>query len=144
MRTARLIQRQGRVRFETERRDDESETVAATVNLQRTPGGSITVWVKAPDGEAGGIELDQIDRRRAGARELIAWAEEALGRRKARGGVRVELEPRNEGTFLRAKSRRREAAVNLDEIAVDARVLRWAKACLRPPARRRRPVRAWT
>jgi hypothetical protein len=119
----------------------EAETVAASVNLQRTPAGSITVWVEAPDGVAGGIELETLDKRNPGARGFVAWAEEQLGRRKSKDGAKVELEPREEGTILRVKSRRSAGAVNLDEIEVDARVLRWAKACLRPPARRRRPVK---
>ena len=115
----------------------------STVNLQRTPAGAISVWVEAPDGVAGAIELESLDQGNPNARGFVSWAKEQLGRNKAKRGASVELEPRNEGTFLRVKSRRYSGALNLDEIEVDTRVLRWAKACLRPPARKRRPVREW-
>jgi hypothetical protein len=121
----------------------ETDVVRTTVNLQRTPGGSITVWVEAPDGVAGAIDLDSLDQRSPNARGFVSWAKEQLGRNKAKRGASVDLEPRNEGTFVRVKSRRYSGALNLDEIEVDTRVLRWAKACLRPPARKRRPVKAW-
>jgi hypothetical protein len=125
------------------RDSQETDIVRTTVNLQRTPGGSITIWVQAPDGVAGGIDLDALDHRTANARGFVSWAKEQLGRNKAKRGARVDLEPRNEGTFLRVKSRRHSGALNLDEIEVDARVLRWAKASLQPPARKRRLVKAW-
>jgi hypothetical protein len=143
MPSRKLIERPRRAPLREPRRVEETDTVAATVNLQRTPAGSITVWVEAPDGAAGGIELESLDQRNRGARGLVAWAKEQLGKRQTRRGARVELEPREGGTILRVKSRGSAGAINLDEIEVDARVLRWAKACLRPPARKRRPVKAW-
>jgi hypothetical protein len=143
MASGKLIERPGRVRKSAPRGSQETDVVRSTVNLQRTPAGSITVWVEAPDGVAGGIELDSLDQRNPNARGFVAWAREQLGRNKAKRGANVELEPRNEGTFLRVKSRRHSGALNLDEIEVDTRFLRWAKACLRPPARKRRPVREW-
>ena len=143
MASGKLIERPGRVRKSALRDSRETDVVRSTVNLQRTPAGSITVWVEAPDGVAGGIELDSLDQRNPNARGFVAWARDQLGRNKAKRGANVELEPRNEGTFLRVKSRRHFGALNLDEIELDTRVLRWAKACLRPPARKRRPVREW-
>ena len=125
------------------RDSEETDTVRTTVNLQRTPAGSITVWVEAPDASAGGIELDALNPEIAGVRGFISWAKEQLGRQKEKRGARVELQPTNEGTFLRVRSRSRAGALNLDEIKVDTRVLRWAKACVRPPARKNRPVKAW-
>jgi hypothetical protein len=141
MRSEKLIDRRGSARRTAPRTIGKPETVAATVNLQRTPTGSITVWVEAPNGAAGGIELESLDQRNPGARGFVAWAKEQLGRRK-KGSAKVELEPREEGTILRVKSRRSAGALNLDEMELDARVLRWAKACLRPPARKRRPVKS--
>jgi hypothetical protein len=143
MRSEKVVERPGRSPRNAGRRGENGDAVAATVNLQRTPAGSITVWVEAPDGSAAGIELDQLDRRNPGARALVGWAREQVGKSRSRRGARVELVPRNEGTYLRVKSRRHEGAINLDEVELDARVMRWAKAALRPPARRRRPVRAW-
>jgi hypothetical protein len=147
MTSAKLIERPGSARRNARRPVEKpetgnAETAAATVKLQRTPAGSITVWVEAPDGVAGGIELESLDQRKAGARGFVEWAKEQLGRRKTKSGAKVELELREEGTILRAKSQRYAGALNLDEIELDARVLRWAKACLRPPARKRRPVKA--
>lgn len=142
MASEKLIERRGSAGRDARGRVGKAETVAARVNLQRTPAGSITVWVQAPDGVAGGIELEALDQRNPGARRFVAWAKEQLGRRKTKGGANVELEPRENGTILRVKSRRYAGALNLDEIEVDARVLRWGKACLRPPARKHRPVKA--
>jgi hypothetical protein len=76
-------------------------------------------------------------------RGFIGWAKDQLGRQKEKRGARVELQPTNHGTFLKVRSRGHAGAVNLDEIEVDTRVLRWAKACLRPPPRKRRPVKSW-
>jgi hypothetical protein len=143
MASSKLIERPSRIRKSAPRGSRETEIVRSTANLQRTPAGSITVWVEAPDGVAGGIDLDSLDQRNPDARGFVSWAREQLGRNKAKRGANVELERRNEGTLLRVKSRRHSGALNLDEIEVDARVLRWAKACLRPPARKRRPVREW-
>jgi hypothetical protein len=142
MALGKLIER-GKTRKTSLRDDPETDIVRTTVNLQRTPGGSITIWVEAPDGVAGGIDLDALDHRNPNARGIVSWAKEQLGRNKAKRGASVELEPRNEGTFLAVKSRRYSGRLNLDEIEVDARVLRWAKASLRPPKRKRRPVKEW-
>jgi hypothetical protein len=142
MRSEKLIERRrGSVRRTAPRVIGKPETVTATVNLQRTPAGSITVWVEAPNGAAGGIEVESLDQRYPAARGFVAWAKEQLGRKK-KGSAKVELEPREEGTILRVKSQRSSGALNLDEMELDARVLRWAKACLRPPARKRRPVKS--
>jgi hypothetical protein len=143
MASGKLIERAGRTRKTMLRDSRKPDTVRSTVNLQRTPAGSITVWVEAPDGVTGGIELESLDQKNPNARGFVSWAREQLGRSKAKRGASVELEPRNEGTFLKVKSRRYSGALNLDEIELDTRVLRWAKACLRPPARKRRPVREW-
>jgi hypothetical protein len=143
MRSDKLIARPAPIRRNGREQSRDGGIVTASVNLQRTPAGSITVWVEAPNGAAGAIELDNLDKRNRGARCFVAWAEEQLGRNRSKRGARVELEPRNEGTFLRVKSRRNAGALNLDEIELDARVLRWAKAQLRPPARKGRPIKEW-